>query len=440
MPENLDLNGLVSSFTLPSGQINAAKTALKSQLCIVSGGPGTGKTTSVLLVLATLLKNEPHLKIGLAAPTGKAAMRMKESIRNNIEALNCEQGIIDKLNTVEASTLHRLLGYQQQSIYFRHHRDNPLLLDVLIVDESSMIDSAMMAKLLDAVPEQARLILLGDKDQLPPIEAGDPFARICEWDRFFNKDIDLLEKNIICLEESHRFDKNSGIGKLAEAVKADDWENSFKIMNDKSYPDLVWQNYEALYSNEIKEQDNIYLRIKTGFNDYKAFLDQIINNISDENLNSLFQKLNQFTLLNAIRKGPSGVEQTNKLVEKSLGFNSDNYWYHGKVIMVTQNDYQTGLFNGDVGICLKSGDTYRIYFPQADGYQSFAVMRVPPHETAFAITVHKSQGSEFNEVLFILPNEETPILTKPLVYTAITRAKKTVEIWGRKEILLGISA
>lgn len=430
----------------------AASLALHKSLAVISGGPGTGKTTTVLKLLAVLLEaqseNGRALQVRLAAPTGKAAARMQESIRGNIAQLICDETIKSKLQALKASTLHRLLGYKHNSVDFRFNAANPLALDVLVVDESSMIDTTMMAKLLDAMPEHARIILLGDKDQLPPVDPGSPFADICSQFGFSN-DFSLklenlsgedlsevqasdktLSDNLIFLKHSYRFDAKSGIGHLAGAINNSDLESAVTLLDNPDYEDINWVDYKAsqFRKQDLKAQDPIIKKIKQGFSGYKNALKE------NASFNKINQAFLQFCVLTCIRQGPSGLDVINEIAKEALGFVTNEFWYHGRPIMVTRNDYQTKLYNGDVGLCLdlEGKGELRVYFPTVEGYRTMNPSRIPDHETAFTMTVHKSQGSEFTEVLFVLPEKELPIMSKQLIYTAITRAKKSIEIWGDK--------
>lgn len=444
----------------------AASLALHKSLSVISGGPGTGKTTTVLKLLAALYEaketGERELQVCLAAPTGKAAARMQESIRNNIAQLTCSDAIKDKLQSLTASTIHRLLGYKHHSVNFRHNAENPLALDVLVVDESSMIDATMMAQLFDAMPAHARIILLGDKDQLPPVEPGSPFADICDQFGFsedFSKALQQLSgesladvkpsgkalaDNLVFLQHSFRFDAHSGIGNLARAINHQDIDAARALLHDDTFADIHWKDYIASEYRRYDSQDvdPLVHKIQTGFSAYKKALK---NSNSFSEINHAFQ---QFCVLTAIRDGHSGLDATNKIAALALNFpvidegaftstdNAKATWYHGRPIMVSKNDYQTKLYNGDVGLCLdleKNGELY-VYFPstQSPGYRAINPSRMPEHETAFAMTVHKSQGSEFDDVLFLLPEKLSPIMTKQLVYTAITRAKNSVALWGKE--------
>ena len=441
----------------PNWQKVAAALALKKRLCVISGGPGTGKTTTVLRLLAALYEAEndssKKLRIRLAAPTGKAAARMQESIRNNLHTLDCSDSLKQQLQ-LQACTLHRLLGYKPNSVNFRHHAANPLALDVLVIDESSMIDSAMMAKCLDALPANARVILLGDKDQLAAVEPGSPFASICNQFGFsqnFASELAALSgqplkgfvepkpqalgDNLVFLHHSYRFDETSGIGQLAKAINAGQYSRSLEIMTSDKYPAADWLDYKAseYRSYASKSIDPLINKVKQGFAAFMYTLKQKV--IEPE---KIFEAFTQFCILTSTHKGYCGRIETNLLCQKALGFTTEKYWYHGRPIMVSNNDYQTGLYNGDVGICLdiESNGQLRVYFPFSDGFKDFTPSRIPNHETAFAMTVHKSQGSEFEQVLFVLPDSPNAVFNKALIYTAITRAKEKVELWGQKNVLL----
>ena len=394
-------------------QTAAAMFALKKSFCVISGGPGTGKTTTVAKILA-LLAQSRKLRIVLSAPTGKAAARLQESIsREKKHFLPEIQDIIPKT----ASTLHRLLGTIPGSPYFRYNARRLLPYDVIVVDEASMVDLALMSKLVQAISPKARLILLGDKDQLASVEAGAVLGDICA-------------SNINCvvqLEKSYRFGEHSGIGAASRAVNADDTgEQSLLLLKSNTYADAGWVELPApnMLASCLKD------RIIQGFQPYLKSLQAPLAALA------LFEK---FRILCALREGPYGVFSINQMVEKILGkerlISGDKRWYAGRPVMISGNDYTLGLFNGDVGIALYEKGGLRVFFPSPDGgIRSFHPLRLPEHETAYSMTVHKSQGSEFEQVLLLLPDKDAVILTKELIYTAITRAKESVEIWGKEEI------
>ncbi|RRV17583.1 exodeoxyribonuclease V subunit alpha [Pseudomonas saudiphocaensis] len=420
----------------PDWQRLAAAQAVRRRLAVISGGPGTGKTTTVVRLLAALLEQPggERLAIGLAAPTGKAAARMAEAIRNAKASLPVSDAIKAALPD-EARTLHRLLGSRGDSPKVRHDAANPLPLDVLVVDEASMVDLALMAKLVAALPPKARLILLGDKDQLAAVEAGAVFAELCEG-RGFNAQAasDLqritgqpvpqetprsrLGDAVVLLTHSHRFAGDSGIGELARRINDGDANGTVALLREDR-PDLAW--------NPAPGAAALVERLEQGYAPYLAAARQ-------GEPASAFAAFNGFRALTAQREGAFGVNGLNEALEarlkRRLGVAARERWYPGRAVMVRQNDYALGLFNGDIGLCLMSAQGLRVYFEGDEGYRPFAPARLPSHDSAFAMTVHKSQGSEFDEVLLALPEQPSPLLTRSLFYTGITRAKRKVEIWA----------
>ncbi|KFX70776.1 exodeoxyribonuclease V subunit alpha [Pseudomonas taeanensis MS-3] len=420
----------------PDWQRLAAAQAVRRKLAVISGGPGTGKTTTVVRLLAALLEQPggERLAIGLAAPTGKAAARMAEAIRNAKAALPVSDAVKAHLPE-EARTLHRLLGSRGDSPQVRHHAANPLALDVLVVDEASMVDLALMAKLVDALPPTARLILLGDKDQLAAVEAGAVFAELCEGRGFDARAAADLQRitgqqvtvedprsalgdAVVLLTHSHRFAGDSGIGELARRINSGDVAGTLKLLREPR-SDLAWQAQPT--------PQDLLERLDRG---YAPFLDAA--KLGDPA--QAFAAFNAFRALCAQREGPWGVSGINEALEARIKRRSQvasrERWYVGRPVMVRQNDYALGLFNGDIGICLHSEHGLRVFFEAEQGFRPFAPARLPSHDSAFAMTVHKSQGSEFAEVLLALPEQPSPLLTRSLFYTGITRAKHKVEIWG----------
>ncbi|MDC7825900.1 exodeoxyribonuclease V subunit alpha [Pseudomonas sp. BLCC-B13] len=420
----------------PDWQRLAAAQAVRRRLAVISGGPGTGKTTTVVRLLAALLEQPggERLAIGLAAPTGKAAARMAEAIRN----AKADLPLADHLKALlpeEARTLHRLLGSRGDSPAVRHDAARPLALDVLVVDEASMVDLALMAKLVDALPPQARLILLGDKDQLAAVEAGAVFAELCEGRGFDAAAAAELQRitgqtvpvetprsalgdAVVLLTHSHRFAGDSGIGELARRINGGDAAGTLNLLRE-GRADLAWQAEPS--------QAALLERLEQG---YAPYLKAARRGDPTE----AFAAFNAFRALTAQREGPWGVGGLNEALEARIkrrySLAERERWYPGRAVMVRQNDYALGLFNGDIGLCLAGEHGLRVYFEGEDGFRAFAPARLPSHDSAFAMTVHKSQGSEFSEVLLALPESPSPLLTRALFYTGITRAKHKVEIWG----------
>ncbi|MEN8261262.1 MAG: exodeoxyribonuclease V subunit alpha [Pseudomonadota bacterium] len=432
----------------PDWQRAAAAAAVLQRFCVISGGPGTGKTSAVIRILAALQMQADGkpLRVALAAPTGKAAARMQDAIRTAKQSL--------PLNTADlaaipehASTLHRLLGSQPNSVYFRHHRGNRLPVDVMVVDEASMIDLALMAKLVDALPDTARLILLGDKDQLASVEAGAVFGDICaargHSERFRAQLLETagveigpaaktpppLGDAIMLIRHSYRFTADSGIGELARRINGDQRETAVELLKGDHFGDIAWRNASV---SSLKH--DLTDRLEQSYGPY------IESVRADANPKEIFRVFNRFKVLTAHREGNSGVAGVNVLMEERL--RARQYmsyrvqWYPGRPVMVIHNDYNLKLFNGDIGIALMEKEELRVFFESAHGtMRSFAPGRLPPHETVYAMTVHKSQGSEFDEVLLLLPDIKTEVLNRSLLYTAVTRAKVRVEIWGRQPAL-----
>ena len=430
----------------------AAFTALTKQFCVISGGPGTGKTSIVATILALLLKQaEPErLRIALIAPTGKAAAKLQEAIRSMKTKLACPNSIKEAIPE-EASTIHRMLGSIPDSPYFRHNAKNTLPVDVVVVDEASMVDLALMSKLIQALPLQARIILLGDKDQLASVEAGAVLGDICDTgtEHSFSQDFcknckevtgytihtqqngapeSEIRDCIIQLEKNYRFGSDSGIGAVSYAVNTGDGDRAIQRMKSGVYGDITWKNLP--HPNDLPQV--IKAPIIQGYGDFLRARDPF----------EVFQVFERFRILCALREGPFGVAALNIVAEKILKeeglINPDRRWYPGRPVLITRNDYTLRLFNGDMGIVLPDpsvNNELRVFFQAPDGtVKKFHPFRLPEHETVYAMTVHKSQGSEFDKVLLVLPDRESPVLTRELIYTSVTRAKKSVEIWGNETV------
>jgi exodeoxyribonuclease V alpha subunit len=418
----------------PDMQRTACEVAAQNRITLITGGPGTGKTTTVVKLLSLLVRTAPReLQIHLAAPTGKAAARLTESISHALSKMSADQR---PHMPRQAQTLHRLL--QTNS---RANQVHQLATDVVVVDEASMIDLEMMARLLQAVPASARLILLGDKDQLASVEAGAVMSQLCTGS--------LLQHQTVTLMHSHRFDAKSGIGQWARAVNAEVTDNTpaLKALWNAAPDWLATLPVQQRIDGDAPQADVTRLQIASahdpklavglryGWRHWLGLLEPhrtpTPQPCSDQEAVALLQAFTEFCVLCAVREGPLGVTQLNAQVEHALGL-GQAAWYAGRPVMVTRNDYALDLMNGDIGLCLPAPDgVLRVAFPAVEGGVRWVMpSRLDSVDTVFAMTVHKSQGSEFAHVLLVLPALESPVLTRELVYTGLTRAKQRLTLWA----------
>lgn len=450
-PDSPELSG-------PDMQRLAAKVSLDRHLTVISGGPGTGKTSTVVKILALAIEqalnaNRDVPYILMAAPTGKAAARLKEAVINaktakGVGALVCSDAVKTHIPE-EAATIHRLLGVRpNRSNRFSHDAGNPLAVDILIVDEASMVDLSLMAHLVAAVPPRARLILLGDKDQLASVEAGAILGDICTPPEMIGKPAALMEtarrqhpplpdspvqpkigQCIVNLTHSYRFDSHSGIGRLARAVNRGSADETLAVLQDKARPEAVLIDPDDVY--QVREYiESLVRQYYVPCFENRAFAGQL-------------ERFAQFRILCALRRGDEGVDALNVVVAANLKkytkTDTSPEWYPGRPIMVTRNDYQLNLFNGDVGLIVKpDADASRLAAFFIDGNKKARMIspaRLPAHETVYAMTVHKSQGTEFDTVLLVLPRHESPVVTRELFYTAVTRAKTKVVVVATRDIV-----
>lgn len=412
-------------------QAAAVDAAATNTLTIICGGPGTGKTTTVLHILARLFQTpgNERLRVALAAPTGKAAARLEETVRTGLETLKCPDEVKARMPK-SASTIHRLLGSKGNSVYFRHDRQTPLPIELLVIDEASMVSLPLLCKLLDALPLRCRVILLGDHDQLASVEPGAVLADIVDAAASPGS---VLGNAVVTLEKNYRFSERSGIHHLCGAVRQGDADQAMRILRGQAYPDLV----------SFELQDPLPLAAK--------FSDAVLAGFSafarETGPVAALAQLKTFRVLSALRRGPFGVESLNRKIEEILREAElipphVTSSYAGKPILITQNDYQLQLYNGDVGILLPDGEAkenpqqlWAWFIGKENTLRRFAPARLPRHDTAYAMTVHKSQGSEFDRVLFILPDGDSPVLTRELIYTGLTRARSQVELWWSEAVL-----
>ncbi|NOR51573.1 MAG: exodeoxyribonuclease V subunit alpha [Gammaproteobacteria bacterium] len=462
--ENIGEPSLERYFTGEEGvgwQRKAALCALTNSFTIITGGPGTGKTTTVVKIVAMLLEQAmiqgKPLNIALAAPTGKAAMRLQQSITGSRELLPCDGHIREQI-PVKVVTVHRLFGPRRFSPYFHHRAKNPLPYDLVIVDEASMVDLALMCKLVDALKPHSKLILLGDKNQLASVESGAVLADL----------IEALPDKSVELKQSFRFDAN--IKALSEGVNEQRAEELWQALNNGSY-DNVSLLSKGDYVQDVRYAAGAGMR-RSGYVQDAAGsgvrttartqeVEQCMKQLSRSSVarvveqsqpywnlirdrapfDKIIAAFGQFQCLATNRVGSLGVINTNERVEGMLADRAliergdIGGWYQGRPIIVTQNIPELGLFNGDIGITLADPEGgLRVYFEGDEKVRDFIPSRISHCETAWVMTIHKSQGSEFDEVLILFPEVMNPVLTKELLYTAITRAKRGVELVVTKDI------
>lgn len=432
LPETAQLSAFMDKWqNTPAGldwQKVAVLSALKRQLCVISGGPGTGKTTVVLKILQCLQLIDGKQRVALAAPTGKAAARLQQAINQQ----SGEQYV--------AKTLHRLLGISARFDQGRYSPDRPLPVDVLIIDEASMIELNLMAITLKALPRQARLIILGDSDQLASVESGAVLASLSAGQPVFSAGfrqwtadvtgIELAETNqrnplqdsLVKLQHSYRFATASQIGLLATAVNGGDAQRVTELLSSHKPAQLI-----------PATTDQLQTVLLDGYQHYINAVEQ-----GAEALQCV-QAFEQFRLLAAVKNGPQSVASVNALMLAMLakrGWRTAQPFYAGRPILISQNHYRLALFNGDVGIVLPNASgELQACFAVNDEVRWVALSRLPAHETVFAMTVHKSQGSEFDHIALLLPEDDSAVLSRELIYTALTRARQTVQILSSETVL-----
>ncbi len=436
----------------PDWQKVAAFMAIRNRFSVISGGPGTGKTYTITLILALLLEQNPDCRIVLAAPTGKAAARLQDSLDNARQNLSINPSISGIIPSA-ASTIHRLLGVKPGSSGFRHDEKKPLMADIFIIDEASMVSLALMSKLLQAIPLESRVILLGDKNQLSSVESGAVFGDISEtgvvdsfskefmeeyravtgetnkieYGKSGNEIFTALTDSIVELQHSYRFDASPGIGTISKTVNQGDAESAVDLFTSGNLKNISHQPLPKL------EQFQSLLSI--------VVEKQLVQSFRAESVEDSFACHNRFKILCSHRQGDYGVTGINQMIEqlliqkKVIGF--EKSFYRGKPIIIKQNDYNLGLYNGDTGIIWEDETGgLKAFFPEGGNqFKSYSLGRLPLHKSVYAMTIHESQGSEFDEILIVLPNIASPIFTRELLYTAITRAKRGVEIWASAETL-----
>ena len=417
-------------------QALAVGTAMRKDLLLLTGGPGTGKTRTIVIMLAALLHANPELRIALAAPTGKAAFRMRESVLQTMDALDLPDGIRSSLSDcAEATTLHRLLGWQSGSVDFKRNENNPLLQDLVVLDEASMVDLPMMAKFCAALRDETKLVLVGDADQLAPVQGGPVFnglVRAYEPNRFSSADLsglanyspvgeeagteDRLAGSLVSLALSHRREGSpsaSVLGDLCDAIRDGEGDSALNI---------VQEGGGCMRLIESLDADVVNSTIREEFEALSEATDPL----------SALSALSNFRILCAHNKGRYGVESWNRRTEFLLSEGEDR----PSPIVVGVNDYNVRLFNGDDGIILGK----QAHFSGEGGMRKVARSRLPGHSPGYATTIHRSQGSEYEKVMIILPREESKLLTRELLYVAASRAKREITLVGNPKSFLAALA
>jgi exodeoxyribonuclease V alpha subunit len=445
---NYNINGLINKEQV-DWQLVSVLQALLNNFSIITGGPGTGKTTTLAKLLILLYELEPDARVALAAPTGKASMRMFESLKSS--PLPFSASTKQKIDALKPSTIHGLLGYKKESVNFKYNSENPLPYNWVVVDEASMIDVPMFSKLLAALGDNCRIILLGDKDQLASVEAGSLLGDLCQtlpslnifsskaanWINEFITDPErkikpeyignqqqLMSSHIIELKFSHRFNSQGAIGKVSKAVIEGDTEKLKTLIENAAGTNV---KIDHKYTPELLE----------------SFVEGYGNYIKEADIKTAIKKLNELRVLVAVRQGPRGLYTTNKLIELHLRkkglIRPDGEFYEHKPIMVTRNMHDLGLLNGDTGI-MRKDDKGNLKFWFEDGMggiKSILPAYLNYFETAFAMTIHKSQGSEFDQVMVILPEgTSNALLTRELLYTGITRARTSIAIQAEMDTIM----
>ena len=428
-------------------QKNALKMVAKNGLNIITGGPGTGKTYTLARIIAVLSQATPDIRIAMAAPTGKAAQRMKEALHHSLrdEKLNALGLISDALKQQDTFTIHRLLGLGTQYTP-RFNQQQPLPYDVIVIDEASMLDLNLATLLLEAVPDQCRLILLGDANQLASVDVGSVLADL--------QKVDLLKDNRVNLTQSRRFNADAVIGKMAQFIQAQKNQALPSAQMLTAFETEIVAA-TALQPIQLHQQTNdmiqleyltdtiapadlavYYQKLSWGYQDYFDSIQHYLNGMQTQTeIDQVLQAFEHYRILTAIHHSALGLEALNRAIQQALfehlpSLNRQGDWYVGRPVMMSYNDYQLGLSNGDIGICFQhrqQQDQFEVYFPSLE--QWIPATRLPKSiQTAFVLTIHKSQGSEFTHTAVVLDAAATKLLSQELIYTAITRAKSVVSL------------
>ena len=447
-----DIDALAPTFErlFPPGardahQARAAALALRHPLLLVTGGPGTGKTTTIarllLLAAAQAQREGRTLRIALAAPTGRAADRMAQSLRFAVQQMRdagLDPALCDAL-PADASTLHRLLGAIPDRPRFRHGADLPLPHDLVVVDEASMVDLPLMCKLVEAVRDGARLVLLGDRDQLPSVEAGDVLAAIADAtttvETAQDASLAALAAEIpsphrfkglrVALQRTYRQADAFDLAPLAAAVRDGDADTALALLRDGTLRNVHFHE-DVLDPLAAPSREALLAPWRAlGAVDAEA----------PGAIDAALAIAQRARLLTALRNGAQGALALNARIEEALAGTQRDPYFHGRLVAITENSYRHGLFNGDLGLCLRGEDGSVVWFRTAAGLRPFHPAALPAHAGAFAMTVHKAQGSEFDTVWLQLPRQFARALSRELIYTAITRARDALHVCASESVL-----
>jgi len=411
----------------------ACERAARRSFFVISGGPGTGKTSTVVKLLALLVEQaqaggRPPPRMHLMAPTGKAAARLSSSIQLARDGLDVAAAVREAIPE-SATTIHRALGVLGgQRVGFRHDRRTPLVTDLVLVDEASMVDLALMRRLLDAVPEGARVILLGDRNQLSSVEAGAVLGDLCGAGLSAAERAGCaIDDAVVHLTRSYRYSARSGIGRLADAINRAHATEVLELLRSDRHGDVVLCEEQTPRGMGPQLAADVV-------RGYRAYLEA-------SGPRHRLSAFDRFRVLCAHRRGPHGVEDLNERIAELLHAEGliapPVAHYDGRPVLVTHNDYQAGLFNGDVGtVAIDPKGGSRVHFIGVDGEpRSLSTARLPPHESVYAMSIHKSQGSEFDEIAVVLPDASSALLSRELLYTAVTRARKRVVIHATADVI-----
>lgn len=404
-----------------SAQAAAASAALASRFLLLTGGPGTGKTSTVARTLVVFAEHYAAQHGGrlprmlLAAPTGKAAARLAESVRENLAGLLAAGAIsADFAHALpnEASTLHRLLGWQRGGVAFRHDAAHPVPAELVIVDEASMVDLPLMCKLVEAVPAQATLILIGDRDQLPSVETGDVLSSLC----------DAGLPNRVHLSSSHRQAADVDVAELAGLIRDGNEDSVIRGLAGASFRGVSWRP-----GSDRALADAVLVEALPAYRAVNAATDVV----------AALAMARAFRVLTGVREGAAGSQTLNALIGSVLDpARRGDGFFTGRLVLINENSYRQQLFNGDIGVVWPDEfGELRVWFDAEGGPRAWLPAALPAHESAFALTVHKAQGSEFERVFLALPEHGARVISRELLYTGLTRCRRQITLWASEPVL-----